>query len=248
MKSLKRVSTYLTFDFINALAWFWAIVLIINTASYILMRIFGQNFFGISMSTGGLFGDSTRYISVAAGNIMTILIFFIVYSYIIYYENFPLAVGFSIIRKDFFKATMMSNFLLALIFAVVQGIIMKLDIIMINVLGMEPYVKLGIFNTSTDSLLYIIFSLFVLFISVTSIFNLLAVLNYKLGYKIWIGIGIVSLLSLTFIGATFLSFINAMLTQRIGVPQLFLLGMMIIFTHFISYLVIINTNIKNKLV
>lgn len=246
MNSLKRSNKFLNMDLIQSLGVFWAVVFIIDLASYILMSIYGNQFFGISSGYVEN-GNSFRFISVAAANIMPIVIFFIATCYEMYYEYFPIAIGFSATRKNFYKSVIINNIGVAFIFSVIQSLLMKIDGGIINSMGKNPKVDFEIFNTSSDNLVFIILSLFILFLSITSMLNLLASLNYKFGFKLWIAIGAVISLTTAFVGTPFLGFVNRIFTWRIDTLQLIILGITIIVCNFIAYRVISNTNIKNKI-
>lgn len=246
MNSLRRTIKFQNLDLIQLVGVFWAVILIIDVSSYILMSIYGNQFFGISSGYVEN-GTSFRSISVAAANIMPIVIFFVAYCYEMYYEYFPVAIGFSTTRKSFYKSVVINNIIVTSIFSVVQSILMKLDGKIISSMGRNPMVDFGIFNVSTDSLVFTIFSLLILFLSITSMLNLLASLNYKFGFKLWIAIGVVFSLTTAFIGTPFLGFINRIFTWRIDSLQLIILCITIIACNFIAYRVISNTNIKNKI-
>src|SRR5690606_26622795 len=91
--------------------------------------------------------------SVVGANIFPILIFFIVYCYEMYYKHFPIAIGFSITRKDFYKSTVIFNILTAFAFAVVQSVLMKLEVKLIGLLTVSPKFDYGIFNTTSDNII-----------------------------------------------------------------------------------------------
>jgi len=164
-----------------------------------------------------------------------------------YYYYFPIAIGFSITRKDFYKSVVINNIGVTFLFSVIQSILMKLDVGIINSIERNPMVDFGIFNISTDNLIFIMFSLLILFLSITSMLNLLASLNYKFGFKLWIAIGVVFSLTTAFIGTPFWGFINKIFTWRIDTLQLIILGFTIIACNLTAYMVISNTNIKNKI-
>lgn len=243
MESLKRANRFLNLDLKLSVGAFWIVMLFINIALYTLMYIFEERIFGVGVVSQSM--DIT-YISIVGGNIIPSLIFFLVYCFEMYYEYFPMAVGFSVTRKDFHKATVINNLFLILIFAIIQSLLMKVDPKIIEWIGRNPYVDFGIFNTLTDNLVYLIFSLFVTYISITSVFNLLAVLTYRIGYKFWIGVGIILSLLSRYIYKPIFDFINQIVSSKIEITQLFILGIIVISMYLLSYFVVINTNIKNK--
>ena len=249
MNSLKRAINYQRINFFKALGIFWAVMLVINTASYISLHMLGKNFVGLRVSGfESVDGVETWFFSVSASNIMPIIIFLIVYCYEMYYEYFPIAISFSVTRKDFYLSTIIDNVAAAFAFAVIQSILMKIDSFIITKLGQNPKIDFGIFNISTDSILFIIVSLFVCFMAFTSIMNLLAALNYKFGYKMWIILGPLLLITLIS-GSPATVHINEQLVAAINGNMKYLLFIFIaIISQIITYFITIKTNVKNKLV
>lgn len=249
MSSLKRAINYQRINFFKALGVFWAVILFIDTASYVSLSMLGKNFMGLRVSGfESVDGVETWFLSVAASNIMPIIIFLIVYCYEMYYEYFPIAVSFSVTRKDFYLSVIFDNAAAAFALAVIQSILMKMDCFIIGRLGQNPKIDFGIFNSSTDSILFMIISLFVCFMAFTSIMNLLAALNYKFGYKMWIILG--PLLFLTLIsGSPATVHINEQLIKVINGNMKYLLLISIaVILQIIAYFITIKTNVKNKLV
>lgn len=246
MEGMKRANRFIGLDLVKSVGVFWIVIIIVSIASYIGNFALKNVYIGLSYGLhDGSLGIKT--ISVAAANIMPIIIYFIAYIYAMYYENFPVALAFSITRKDFYKSLIICNVLIAFIFALVQSILLKIDIKIINSIGRNPYLDFGIYNTSLDKLFYIIFSLFIVFAVLISILNLLAALNYRFGFKLWIVIGIVFFLSAAFIGASISMFFEELFTTRIDTLQLVILGVIMIFSYSIGYIIVTNTNIKNKI-
>lgn len=110
---------------------------------------------------------------------------------VMYYETFPTAIGFSATRKDFYIGAVVHNIILCLSMAVIQGVLMKLDGFIIEAIGRNPLYDQLMLNTKEDSLLYIILMLFIIFLFVSALFNLLGATLYKLTWKLWILIGAV---------------------------------------------------------
>lgn len=250
MDSLKRAIKFQRIDFIKAAAWFWGIILIVDIASYISLYKLGSNFIGLRVSGfESIDGLNTWFLSVAASNLMAIIIFFIVYCYEMYYEYFPVAISFSVTRKDFYMSAIFDNVCVSLIFAAIQGILMKIDYYVIDLLGNNPKLNFGMFNNATDNIFFIIFSLFVCFLVFISIINLLAALNYKLGFKLWIILGVIFSLSTVFIGASLSGMFEHLFITRISGGIKFIIFMAIATACYsIGYLIISITNVKNKLV
>jgi len=239
MEAMKRVNKFQRLDSLKSIGVFWLVISIIDIASYILIRIYGNNFYGMSSSINGI-----SFISVAAANIMAILIFFIVYPYEMYYKYFPIALSFSVTRKDFYKSVIIDNLIVSFIFALVQSVLMKLDMQIIRGLGKNPMVDFGIFNLSEDNIIFMTASLFIAFITFISIINLLSSLNYKFGFKLWIVLGAIIILLSTILGLSSFTMFNNLLTTRIGGIQLIALVIVNLLSYSIGYLVVSNLNIK----
>lgn len=245
MTGLKRALKFQRLDLLKTIGTFWAVMLLLDTASYIVNSIFGEGtiFYGIHNVTS----QGLTLMSITAANIWPVFIFFIVYSYEMYYEYFPIAVSFSITRRDFYKSTIIYNLVVVLIFAVIQGVLIKLDIKLMQSLGRTPMVEFGIFNTRTDNILIIILSLFTIFLSLTALMNLLAAFNYKFGWKLWIAFGLIFSLSTVFIGTSLVGFINYLMTSQFDFIQFIILAIIITASYAIGHFMIINTNIKNRI-
>lgn len=245
MTALKRAIKFQKIDFLKAVGAFWVVMLLLNIASYLVNKNFGEGtiFYGIHNFSSG----SMSTMSIAGANMWPAFIFFIVYCYEMYYEYFPIAVSFSTTRRDFYKSVAIDNIIVSIVFALIQGILMKLDIIAIKALGFIPLTDFGIFNTQKDSLIFIILSLFVVFLFVVSIMNLLALLNYKIGWKLWIIVGIVvSLFVGVGIGFIF-GALDWIMTIRIDLRQLIILIIPVILCYAAGFMVVKNTNIKNRI-
>ena len=190
MDSTKRIFRFQKRDLIKSVGIFWLVIFQINIISYILTSKLGSNVrIGLSVSDNNL-------LSMAGSNMVTIFIFFMVYGIVMYHESFALALSFGITRKDFYKSVIVNNFMVAMIFAIIQGLLQLMDKNIVESLGFNPMMEFGIFNTSKDIIFIIILALFALFLIFGSISNLFGVLQYKFGYRLWIGLGIVGLLGL----------------------------------------------------
>lgn len=245
MTGFKRAMKFQRIDFLKGVGVFWLVMLVLNIASYLVNHYFGEGtiFYGIHNFSSG----SLSTMSIAGANMWPAFIFFIVYCYEMYYEYFPIAVSFSTTRKDFYKSIIVDNLLVTLVFAIIQGILMKVDILAIKALGFIPLTDFGIFNTENDSLIFIILSLFAVFLFVASIMNLLALLNYKIGWKLWIIVGIVVSLFVG-VGITFIfGVLDQIMTIRIDLIQLIVLMIPIILCYAAGFMVVKNTNIKNRI-
>lgn len=245
MTALKRAIKFQRIDFLKGVGVFWAVMLLLNIVSYLVNKNFGEGtiFYGIHNFSSG----SMSTMSIAGANMWPAFIFFIVYCYEMYYEYFPIAVSFSTTRRDFYKSVAIDNIIVSIVFALIQGILMKLDIIAIKALGFIPLTDFGIFNTQKDSLIFIILSLFAVFLFVVSIINLLALLNYKIGWKLWIIVGLLVSLFVG-VGITFVfGVLTWIMTIRIDLRQLIILIIPIILSYLAGFMVVKNTNIKNRI-
>lgn len=222
MESLKRTVKFLNIDSKSSVLIFWMVMILINIISYVLnikgiFNINGNNIsFGIHMGEEDNFGLT----SVSGANIMPIIIFYIIYTYMIYYENLPIAIGFSSSRKNFFLSIIFNNTLVAIIFSLIQTILLKIDIKLIESLGKNPYVNFTNFNTLTDNVIFIFLSMFLLSICFLGFTNLLASANYKFGYKMWILLIIALGIMLNLQNYKIFDYIYNLFTQRVDLSQL----------------------------
>ncbi|SDY80570.1 hypothetical protein SAMN05660462_00934 [Proteiniborus ethanoligenes] len=243
MDSTRRAIRFQNLDSKKSIIVFWLVVLAANIFFYI-MNFYSDNMYaGISNGINGI-----RQLSVAGSNMMSIIVYFIVYSYLMYYESFPIAIGFSVTRKDFFKSLIVNNILVSFIFAIIQGILLKLDPIFVRMIDREPLLDFMLFHTTKDNLIFIIFSLFFFFLVVVSATNLLGALNYRFGYKIWIILGAMLVFGVTFkMIKSIVFFLNELIIFRINAFQVLILSVVISICYALGYFLTINTNIKNKI-
>lgn len=249
MESVKRIIRFQNKDVKKSIIYFWMVILIADIAYY-LMNLYGDASFYIGIS-GKL--DGIKVISVVGANLMAIMVYFVVYSYVMYYETFPIAISFSVTRKDFFKSVIFNNFLVALLFALIQGILMKIDPILVRVIGREPMLDFAFFNASADNTIFIVFSLFMVNLAFVSVVNALAALNYRFGFKIWIVLGIIVFLSMltetrSMIGNAIVDFAERTLGTRINLFQSVKFLAITAISYMLGYFFTINSNIKEKAV
>lgn len=268
MNSIKRTSRFLSINMRNSTLIFWLVFIFIGLLSYLLSSPFlnilndslslGLTLEGNSISYGIHMGNGQEFglVSIAGANMMPILIYYLVYIYTIYYEELPIVIGFSGTRKNFFLSLIFNNIVMAAIFSIIQTILLKIDIGLIRSLGQKPYVDFMIFNTEVDNPIFIALTIFLMSICALGFINLLASLNYRFGYKIWIIFAIFFILLVVVMPATigmktfdliFLLVINLFFT-RIDLVQFFILLITIIATYGLSMLVIKDINIKSRLV
>lgn len=247
MESIKRAVRFLIKDSRKSIIGFWIVMLIQNITIYLLNLNIGTN---ISIGMG-IKINNIRLLSVTGSNIMAIMIYFIVYSYLMYYENFSIGISFSVTRRDFFKSLIINNFFVCFVFSVVQGILMKLDPIIVTAMGRKPMLNFIIFNSSTDNIIYIIASLFIVFLTFASIFNLLAAINYRFGYIIWIIFGAVFFISILtgtvhLIVTAFNFIFSNIISPRLGFIKVIKTIIFITIIYTLGYVLTINSDFKRK--
>lgn len=244
MESIKRAIKFQSFDVIKPILVFWSVVLLVDII-FCLTNLYGGSNFNVGMSIE--YNNGMRAVSVVGSNLIAILVYLIVYSYEMYYETFPIAMSFSVTRKDFYKSQIINNALVSLIFALLQGTLFKIDSIFVNTIRKEPLSDFMSFNIKTDSVIFIILSLFIWYLAFVSVINIIAILNYKFGFKIWIAFGIIFLfLGINRLGRTIMIFIWNLLNTRIDLLQLLKIGLIIAISYTLVYFLTINTSIKSK--
>lgn len=200
MGTNKRMFQFLKYDLIHDIGVFWFVLLIVNVLSSVITFSVSTN-----NSIGPMIIDQGS-ISFVGSNFFAAFVFFIVYGLEMYYEKFSLAIGFGGTRKRFYLNVLIDNLLMVLMFSVIQVILLRLEYHIISMSSYNPLVEFGLFNISEDSILSIIFSLSLVFLILASITNLIGVLQYRFGYKFWVGLGIFVLASqmiTNFIGRNF---------------------------------------------
>lgn len=249
MEKLKKNTRYQLIESKNTLLGFWITIIIVDIAFYIMSGIYGDR---ISIGlTIGMSGNPDA-ISVAGINIMAILIAFIAYNFEENYQGFPLAISLSMTRREYFLSFLADNVFLAFVFASIQGVLLKLDPMIIKMIDRSPLYDYAYFNLQTDSIFYIIFILFVLFLAFTSFWNLLASINYKVGYKMWIVIIGANILitsmnfKLGFVEAIF-KLVENVFKPRLDFLQILYILLATAVLYGLNYLIIIRTDIKKKL-
>jgi len=183
MNPTKRIIKYQNKEVKKFLTGFWLTMLVVNIFGYMANYYIGKNSKMFYFSLGD---DGTM--SIAGINIMAAFYALIGYGIAMYYEHFPIAVGFSGTRKSFYKSVIINNCINSLSIAAISALLLKIDRFIINAIGKEPLVDFRFFNTVNDNILFIIFSLFIGFFTLLSLVNIIGVLLYKLGAaKFWIG-------------------------------------------------------------
>lgn len=244
MDNLKRPLKHHFYDMKKSILGFWGTIIIVDIFFYFLnAKLFPNSSFGIAYRS-----NMNAQLSVVGGNIFAMLIFFIVYNYDKYYGNFPLSISFSVTRKNFYKTLVMDNIIIVFIFVVIQSILFKIEPLIIKSLAIEPYYEFALFNTGTDGLLFIVFSLFITSLPFIAIWNLIAALNYKFGAKLWIALFILGFITGLFGMPNLISqiFVGNLLNYRIDFLQLLRLGSITILCYLLGYFVIKAINVQHK--
>ncbi|WIV12443.1 hypothetical protein [Proteiniborus sp. MB09-C3] len=253
MDSLKRAIKFQNIDAKKSVISFWAVILIVNIVFYFINLYGSSNSYlgfnanvGVSREINGVIE-----ISVVGSNLMAIAVYFIAYSYLIYYETFPIAISFSVTRKDFFKSIIANSLPVVFLFSLIQGVLMKIDPILVKAIDRNPMLEFTMFNVNTDNIIFIVFSLFICYLTFASAMNMLAALNYKFGYKIWIVFGIVFSFFMfsrkgNIIGNTIVDFLGRILSARIDLPRLLTFSIIIVICYALGYFLTINTSIRGK--
>lgn len=248
MENLKRSIRYQLAESKDFLFGFWATVLILNILFYIFSYIGGTAVnIGISVQISSGFDT---LVSVAGANLMIILITLIVYNYQRNYGSFPLAISLNMTRKNYFASFLIDNIFMAFMLATIQGFLMKIDPFFVKLIGRNPLYNFTYFNIQTDNVFYIIFILFVLFLTFICFWNLMASLNYKFGYKIWIiavAINMVVSISGMSIVDKVVKSIGRIFTPRLGLLQLAIIFLGISISYIINYFIVTRTDIKGKI-
>lgn len=244
MESTKRAIRYQWSNIKKDILEFWAVVLFINIAIFFINIKFSKLNIHIGISNGIEKGMSFSFISI---NIFIILITLIVNSYNKFYEDFPICISFSMTRRDFFRSLIVNNLLTASIFALVQGLLMKMDPILVRALDENPIYDFGLFNIETDSIVYIIFSLFVLFLITSSIWSLIASLNYRFRSKVWIAFLIIFVLGEKIFSLIDVFSLDNLLDNRLDVGELMVYSVVMLAIYTFIYIVTINSNVRNDI-
>jgi hypothetical protein len=160
MEVLKRSLKFQYEDTKKPFCIFWAIALLV----YLGLNIF------INVDT-----------TTAFGMVMAAMIFLLVDAILMYSETFPLMLGLGSTRKDFYISSIISFFILSFIMSIIQSILFKVDEI-IAVIGGKSLERILIFN---GNMLITIIFLTILAFAFTAIFNIFAIIVYKIGAWAW---------------------------------------------------------------
>lgn len=246
-----RLFRYLSKDTLKGLGIFCVVITIVNILATIVSysivpdMIFNSITINEEVIILGGNGVSEGAMSFAGSNLFAIFVFFIVYGIVVYYENFSLAGGFGITRKNFYLHVVLINIIIVAISAVFQITLLKIDTMVLSNLGYEPLVDFGLFNMNDPIILNILLLGFS-FLVFTSLTNLIGVLQYRFGAKFWIGLGIFILLMTLFssrIGILFNEL--GSVTNAIANGGGFFIGtLVIIFSYGLGFILIRKVNVK----
>lgn len=246
MEGFKRSMKYQFMESKAFVLKFWATVLGLNILFYILMNIGADS---IRIGVSKYVTETELLVSVVGVNLLIIAISLIPYNYERNYESFPLAISLGMTRRNYFISFLLDNIFIAFIFATIQGILMKIDPFFVKLIGKVPLYDLEYFNTKTDNMFYIILILFVFFLGFICFWSLIASLNYKFGYMIWV-IAVVLNLGISTLNinilADILKSIGNILSPRLGINEIGIIFSAIGISYLINYLIVSKTDIKRK--
>jgi len=244
MENLKKSIRFQFLESKKFILSLWLITILVDIVFYLLNSNYLHSEIGMSIGVGS---GSFSNLSVVGSNFMIILVTLIVYNYERKYESFPLAINLGMTRKNYFLSFLGDNIFITFIFAIIQGILLKIDPIVVKYIGRTPLYNFEYFNTSTDSIFYIIFILFLVFLGVASFWNLVASINYKFGYIIWIIFGgtniIISFLKPDFLMKPAMD-IWQIIEPRLGVAQISTILLIIAVFYVANYFIVIRTDVK----
>ena len=252
MEATKRAIKFQLNESKKSILTFWSIIIVIDLLSIGLARIsdisIGLTNISIGINADG-YGQGINIVSLMALNFIPILIYHASHAYEIYYKNLPISLSFSVTRKDFFKSMLANNLLVITIASIIQSILMKIDPIIVSLVGKKPFYEFGVFNTQTDNILYIMVSIFIIFTLFVAFWNFIAAFNYRFGPKFWIALGITTFITKIIFNFDLINdllFPKGMASVRIDLFQFTKLSIISIIIYIIVYFVTINTNVKSK--
>ena len=247
MDGFKRSIKFQLMESKSFILGFWTTVIILNIF-FLILNTMNSIDFNIGLTLG--FEDNIKGVSIAGINLMIILISLLVYNFERNYSSFPLAICLSMSRTQYFLSFLLDNAFVALVFASIQAILLKIDPYFIKIIGKPPLYEYFFFNTKTDNLFYIIFTLFIIFLTFISFWNLIASLNYKFGYKMWLVlIGSNLLLSIFNIDIIykFMEYLGSVYNIPLTSSNILSLIATSALLYVLNYLIIMQTNIKKSI-
>lgn len=239
MDSTKRVLKFQNYGLKKSVGVFWVVILLVNVLVNMVAIYSIRN-----IEMGPLIRHNSA-ISFAGANMMSIFIFLIVYGIVVYHEDFALALNFGVTRKDFYKSVIVNNILVVTIFAVIQSVSQIIDKYVVESLGYKALVDFGLFNTERDSIVVIILVSIVFYLTILSITNFMGVLQYRFGYKFWIGFGITAItLQITSAILGFPNIYHWLWARLNSSTMLFLAFLIIAVCYTVGYFFIRKANIR----
>ena len=123
----------------------------------------------------------------------------------------------------------------------------SIDPMIIKLIGRTPLEDLAYFNIVTDNIFYIIFVLFIVFLGFMSFWNLIASINYKFGYMMWIVLAGV-FMAVLFIKPDLLLLavipLSKLIDPELGFVQILYILLTITFLYVVDYFVVTHTDVK----
>lgn len=242
----ERVLRYQLKDTRISILKFWLTMLIVN-----IFIFFVNKYSPTHTGSGLVVHTDIMRVSIVGINLFALGIFLLVQNYENYYKIFPMLLGFSITRKDYALSLIRKAVFISLSAAIIQGLLFLVDPLITTWAGKNILYEYGVFNLRNDNIIYLTFSLFIVFLSFSSLWNLIASLNYRLGYKMWI-IGFAIFYSGFFFGPLkeinfrLWKFFGQIFTTRVDFLQFGKLFLLIVLSQALTYFNNRNLNIRVK--
>jgi hypothetical protein len=206
MEGIKRQVKFFIYDSKKQFITLWVVIILLDLMGYYLNYKYNAGF-GISemISQDSVNGEiiTTKYANVAGANILPAMIFLVVYSLMQYGEGFSTAIGFSSTRKDFYRGVIVHNVIICAVMALIETVLLKLDVVILKLLEINPITKISYFDTKADNVIFIFLIIFLQALIFCAFMNLISVLTYKFAAKFWIAAGIVFLVLINMKAANF---------------------------------------------
>ena len=245
MSSLSRSVKLINSNLKKGLIITGAITLVLDLILVLLNLYFDNISFGLVTGT-----TKNQLLSIFAINILPFTIYFLTNSMIMISENLHIVINYSLTRKNFYKSMIINSCIVSVIFAIVQGILFKVEPLIIAAFEKNSRDNFIFFNTWTDNVFVIIGMLFVMMISFISLINLIVALNHKFGFKVWlIFVGVILILVLVNKGLR-ISFeplvkaINSMVSLDMRLYNLIIMGVVFLVSNLINYFVINSVKLE----
>lgn len=181
MSSFNRSINLTNYSLKRGIILTWIITIIIDIFAILANVIFAEVPIGVMTGSGKF-----ALLSIFAINLLPFTIYFITNSMIIFSESLPVSITYGLTRKNFFISMIVNSLIISVLFSVIQGILFKLEPLIIDMLGKNARENFILFNTSSDNIFFVIAILFLMIISFISFVNLIVGLNYKFGFKLWL--------------------------------------------------------------